>query len=78
MRAPTFKQVVMESTIGAIWKKEWQSEGEVIGEARGEAKGEEKSSFRIAQNMVKMGLPIETVISATQLDPEKVKALYQQ
>jgi hypothetical protein len=24
------------------------------------------------------GLPFETIISATQLDPEKVKALYQQ
>jgi fibronectin type 3 domain-containing protein len=27
--------------------------------------------------MVNMGLPFETVVSATQLEPEKVKALYQ-
>ncbi|WP_461256398.1 hypothetical protein [Treponema sp. R80B11-R83G3] len=47
-------------------------------EARGEARGEERKSLSIAQNMIKLGFPIETVISATQLDPEKVKTLYQQ
>jgi hypothetical protein len=26
--------------------------------------------------MVNMGLPFETVVSATQLEPEKVKAMY--
>ena len=41
-------------------------------------KGREEESFSIAQNLVKLGLPIETIISATQLDPEKVKALYRQ
>jgi len=46
--------------------------------AEWEARGEAKSAFNIAQNMVKIGLPIETIISATQLDPEKVKTLYQQ
>jgi hypothetical protein len=47
-------------------------------EARGRAEGEERKAFGIAQNMVKLGLPVETVVSATQLDPEKVKMLYQQ
>jgi len=32
-------------------------------------------ALAIAQNMVKLGFPLETVGSATQLDPEKVKAL---
>jgi hypothetical protein len=45
-------------------------------EARGEARGKAEGAFAIAQNMVHMGLPLETVVSATQLDPEKVKALY--
>jgi hypothetical protein len=45
--------------------------------AKWEAKGEEHKAFSIAQNMVHMGLPFETVVSATQLEPEKVKALYQ-
>jgi len=46
-------------------------------EAEGRAEGEQRKAFGIAQNMVKLGLPIETVISATELDPEKVKTLYQ-
>jgi hypothetical protein len=44
--------------------------------AKWEARGEERKSFSIAQKMVRMGLPAETVISATELDPEKVKQLY--
>jgi hypothetical protein len=27
--------------------------------------------------MINLGLPFETVVSTTQLDPDKVKALYQ-
>jgi len=42
------------------------------------AKGKAEEAFEIAQNMVNLGLPIETVVSATRLDPEKVRALYQQ
>jgi len=45
--------------------------------AKWEAEAEQRKAFGIAQNLVKLGLPIETVISATQLDPEKVKTLYQ-
>jgi len=41
------------------------------------AKGRAEEAFDIAQNMVNLGFPIETVISATRLDPEKVKVLYQ-
>jgi len=37
-----------------------------------------EEAFEIAQNLVNLGLPIETVVSATRLDPEKVRALYQQ
>jgi predicted transposase/invertase (TIGR01784 family) len=48
------------------------------GMEKGREEGREEESFSIAQNLVKLGLPIETVISATRLDPEKVKALYQQ
>jgi len=51
------------------WAAEWEAEGE--------ARGRFEGAFGVAQNMVKLGLPIETVISATQLDPEKIKALYQ-
>jgi hypothetical protein len=52
-------------------------EGREVGREEGMEVGMKKGSFNIAQNLVKLGLPIETVISATQLDPEKVKQLYQ-
>jgi hypothetical protein len=32
--------------------------------------------FAEVQTMAKMGLPFETVVSATQLDPQKVRVLY--
>jgi hypothetical protein len=50
------------------WTAKW--------EARGKAEGKAEEAFSIAQNMVNMGLPFETVVSATQLEPEKVRALY--
>ncbi|MDR2701752.1 MAG: hypothetical protein LBB72_04910, partial [Spirochaetaceae bacterium] len=46
------------------------------GMEKGMEKGRAEEAFGIAQNMVNLGLPIETVVSATRLDPEKVKALY--
>ena len=39
-------------------------------------KWEENKAFTIAKNLLNLGVPLETVVSATQLDPEKVKALY--
>ena len=54
-----------------------QAIGEARGETRGEARGAESRGLEIAKNMVNMGLPMETVVSATKLDLEKVKALYE-
>ncbi len=59
-------------------QKVWFEDGWEKGLEEGREEGREEESFSIAQNLVKLGLPIETIISATQLDPEKVKALYQQ
>ena len=82
----TIEQVLEE--VG--WIAKWEARGEAKGEARGiamgeargevrgEARGEAKNKERIAQNMINMGLPFETIVSATQLEPEKVKALYPQ
>jgi predicted transposase YdaD len=53
----------------------WIAKWEARGEARGRAEGEEQMALTIAQNMVKSGLPVETIVSYTELDPEKVKAL---
>jgi len=51
-------------------KKVWYEEGR--------EEGREEGAFSVAQNLLKLGFSIETVVSATQLDPEKVKALYQE
>jgi hypothetical protein len=61
----TFEQALENVGLTAKW------------EARGEAKGKAEGAFAIARNMVNLGLPFETVVSATRLDPEKVKVLYQ-
>jgi hypothetical protein len=45
--------------------------------ARWEARGEELGAIKIAKNMIAQGLPFETIVTSTQLEPEKVKALYQ-
>jgi len=50
---------------------------EAKGEARGEARAKENEALAIAQKMVNSGFPLETVVSITELDPEKVRALYQ-
>jgi predicted transposase YdaD len=87
------KLTMEQVTINVGWAAKWEAKGRVEGEARGrvegEAKGrvegevkgrvegEAKGRVSIAQNMVNMGLPFETVVCATQLEPEKVKALYQ-
>jgi hypothetical protein len=41
------------------------------------AKYEERKALEIAQNMVNQGYPIETVLSLTKADAEKVKTMYQ-
>jgi hypothetical protein len=61
----TLDQIFEETGFAARW------------EARGKVEGEEKGRAEIARNMVSMGLPFETIVSATQLDPEKIRALYE-
>ena len=70
-------RVFIETGLAAKWEAEGEARGEARGEAKGRFEGEQQKAFGIAQNMVKLGLPIETVIYATELDPEKVKTLYQ-
>jgi len=47
-------------------------------EARGEVRGKEWKANDIAKNLINLGLPPETVVSATGLEIDKVKALYQE
>jgi hypothetical protein len=66
----TFEQALENVGLTAKW--------EARGRTEGIAEGEKHKAFAIAQNLVNMGLPFETVVSATQLEPEKVKALYKE
>ena len=52
-------KILEEAGLTAIW------------EARGAERAEERKALDIAQNMVNLGLPFETVVSATMPDPEK-------
>ena len=72
----TFEAVLEKAGLIAKWKEE----GEVVGEARGEARGKEEgkksATLDIARNLIELGLPFETIVSATKLDPERVRQLY--
>ena len=68
----TFEKVLKD----ADWIDKWEVCGKVIGAAKGEAIGEERKARTIAQNLVNMGIPIKTVVSATSLNPKTVKAMY--
>jgi hypothetical protein len=65
----TLEQVLEE----AGWLASWEARGRAEGESRGRTEG----ALAIAQNMVNLGLPLETVVSATQLKPEQVQGMYQ-
>ena len=71
--ATSFEDVLIRT--GIMGRVEARSRAE--GEAKGQAEGAERKALDIAENMVNLGLPLETVVAATKLDPEKVKALYQ-
>ena len=66
--ASSLEEVLIRTGLVAKW--------EARGEARGEERGEASKALDIAKNLVKLGLPAETIISATQLEPEKVMELY--
>ena len=58
------------------WLDKWKAEGRVEGKAEGRVEGEEHKALAIAKNMIDMGFTFEAIVSVTQLEPEKVKALY--
>jgi hypothetical protein len=45
--------------------------------AKWEARAKTEEALNIARNLANLGLPVEIVVSATHLDPEEVKTLYQ-
>ena len=45
------------------------------GERRGERKGEHKGRVDVARNLLKLNLPLEQIITATELTREEVERL---
>jgi predicted transposase YdaD len=78
-------QIFEETGWAARWEARGESrgiakgraEGESRGVARGRTEGRTEGALAIAQNLVNLGLPLETVVSATQLKPEQVRGMYQ-
>ena len=50
---------------------------EILEEVGFYARAEERHSLKIAKKMIESGFPLETVISMTELEPEKVKGLFE-
>jgi hypothetical protein len=69
--ALTFEKVLEDA--GLIAKAE--ARGEARGEIRGEARGKEAGRKEIAQNLIKIGLPLEKIAGATGLDLKTVKSI---
>jgi hypothetical protein len=69
-------QALEEAGWTARWEARGESRGVAKGRAEGEARGRTEGALAIAQNMVNLGLPLETVVSATQLKPEQVQTMY--
>jgi hypothetical protein len=71
-------QIIQEIFMGKKSSLTFEQALEDVGlTAKWEARGKAEEAFAIARNMVNLGLPLETVVSATRLEPEKVKAMYQ-
>jgi len=61
---PIIEEALEEHGYLAKWEAKWEGRARV------------KERLSIAQNLLGLGLPFETIVSATKLDPEKVKELY--
>ena len=59
------------------WLARYEAKCESRGVDKGEVRGRTEGALAIAQNMVNLGLPLETIVSATQLKPEQVQGMYQ-
>ena len=60
------------------FRAKWEARAEARGEARGVALGKEEEAIAIAKKMLCSGFSLETVVSITELDPEKVRELHKE
>ena len=71
------EQVLEETGWLARYEAKCEAKSRAEGRAEGEVSGRAEGALAIAQNMVNLGLPLETIVSATQLKPEQVQGMYQ-
>ena len=56
-------------------KAEGRAEGKAEGKAEGLIEGEEKGVFKVARNMKKMGVPLDTIVLSTGLTKDEIERL---
>lgn len=56
-------------------KAEGRAEGKAEGKAEGLIEGEEKGVFKVARNMKKMGVPLDTIVLSTGLTEDEIERL---
>lgn len=54
---------------------EGRAEGKAEGKAEGLIEGEEKGVFKVARNMKKMGVPLDTIVLSTGLTKDEIERL---
>ena len=64
-RSLTLDEVCEKTSLAARW------------EARTEIRAKERKALEIARKMIEWGYPPETIITITELAPEKINALYE-
>jgi hypothetical protein len=82
-RRPTFEEVFTKAGIIPEWiergkelgRKQGEEWGRKQGEEWGREQGREQGKKIIAQNLFKMGMPIEEIAQATELPVEKIRSL---
>jgi hypothetical protein len=71
--AETIREAMKMSDVAVTLEQVLEETGCI---ARAEAREKERTKLEIAQNLIGMGFSIDNVVSATQLDPDKIKSLY--
>jgi hypothetical protein len=71
MRAPTLKEIVLETEVGAGWMAEWVAKGKAAGIAEGRAEG----TAEVARNLKASGMSCDLISQYTGLPLAKIKKL---
>ena len=67
--------IMIQNDVLGTAKLEGRIEGRAEGKAEGLIEGEEKGIFKVARNMKKMGIPLETIVLSTGLTLEEIEQL---